>query len=70
VSAPATLEFHDGVWGPPTEAEPDALVIYTTEPSPETGHIGWCWWAQGRMGDAPTLGAAKKAAEAALGRPL
>jgi hypothetical protein len=50
------LEFVDGKWGPPGHLEPDALVV-------------WCWWAQGRMGDAPTLEAAKAAAEAALRRP-
>lgn len=66
MTAPTNLEFHDGVWGPPTEAEPDALVIYTTEPSPETGHIGWCWWALGKMGDAKTLEEAKAKAEAAF----
>ena len=62
------LEFVDGKWGLPGHYEPDALVVWTEEPSPETGHVGWCWWAQGRMGDAPTLEAAKTAAEAALRR--
>lgn len=54
-------------WHWPSNAEPLALVTYATEPSPETGHVGWCWWAQGRMGEANSYEAACAAAEAALG---
>ena len=50
------------------EALIDAVVVYTTEPSPETGHVGWCWWAAGRMGEADSLEDAKRAAEAAVAR--
>lgn len=66
MSAALNLEFHDGAWTSPTEAEPDALITYATEPSPETGHVGWCWWARGKMGDAATLEEAKAKAEAAF----
>ena len=27
--------------------EPWAVITRTDEPSPETGHVGWCWWAMG-----------------------
>lgn len=50
------IEFIDGEWifgG--TESEASAVIAYATEPSPETGHVGWVWWALGRMGDAATL---------------
>ena len=50
-------------WHWPSNAEPLAVVTYATEPSPETGHVGWCWWARGRMGEAATYEAAKAAAE-------
>lgn len=46
--------------------EHDAVITYATEPSPETGHVGWCWWALGKMGDAKTLHEAMRAAEAAV----
>jgi hypothetical protein len=44
-------EYWDGRWHWPSNAEPEALVTYATEPSPETGHVGWCWWAQGKTGE-------------------
>lgn len=59
-------EFVRGRWVVDSGEEPEALVVWADEPSPETGHEGWCWWAQGRMGDAPTLAEAKARAEAAL----
>lgn len=59
-------EFCAGEWILSGEAEPDAVVTYASEPSPETGHVGWCWWAQGRMGAAPTYADAKRCAEDAL----
>jgi len=43
-----------------------AVITYTDEPSPETGDVGWCWWADGSMGCAPTYDAACRAAEAAI----
>lgn len=65
---PAPTEFVDGQWVLPGEHEPAAVVTYAIEPSPETGHVGWCWWARGDMGDAPSYEQAKAAAEAALGQ--
>lgn len=56
-------EWH---WGSCSEYEPDAVITYAAEPSPETGHVGWVWWARGKMGDAPTLADAMRAAEAVL----
>ena len=47
-------ELVNGEWCfPQTEGpEPSAVITYTDEPSPETGDVGWCWWALGDMGDA------------------
>lgn len=47
-------EFVEGEWRFPEAdgAVPSAVVTYATEPSPETGHVGWLWWALGRMGEA------------------
>jgi hypothetical protein len=59
-------EYFEGEWRQPSEVEAWAVISYTEEPSPETGHVGWVWWAQGRMGDAPTLAAARARALAAL----
>lgn len=59
-------EFVAGEWIMSGQAEPDAVVTYASEPSPETGHVGWCWWARGRMGDARSYMDAREAAEAAL----
>lgn len=59
-------EFIGGKWVMADDGEPDAMVTYTYEPSPETGHIGWCWWARGKMGDAASYELAKAAAEASL----
>jgi hypothetical protein len=61
------IELVNGEWRGPGDAEssgdPQAVITYVTEPSPETGHVGWCWWALGQMGDAPTLAMAKDKAE-------
>lgn len=65
-------EFFEGEWhfskanGP----EPWAVISYAHEPSPETGHIGWVWWALGKMGDAPTYEAACAAAVAEIQRRM
>ena len=59
-------EFWLGRWHWPSGATALAVVTYASEPSPETGHVGWCWWALGKMGDAPTYAEAIKAAECHL----
>jgi len=60
-------EFVEGAWCWPTDdSDPAAVVTYSEEPSPETGHVGWMWWALGAMGDAPTYEAACAAAVAAV----
>jgi hypothetical protein len=64
----APYELVDGRWQGSTEYEPNAVVVYSDEPSPETGHEGWVWWARGRMGEARSLAEAKQAAEAALAK--
>jgi hypothetical protein len=62
-------EYVEGEWCWPTDdSEPAAVITYTTEPSPETGHAGWCWWALGKMGEAPSYEDATARAVAALER--
>lgn len=63
-------EYFEGEWLVPTAdgPEPWALVTYAEEPSPETGHVGWCWWARGVMGDAESYEDAKRQAVHALAR--
>lgn len=56
-------EYHEGEWRLPSQQEAWGYVTYTEEPSPETGHAGWCWWALGKMGDAPTYETARAAVE-------
>lgn len=64
-------EFVDGRWIEPTDtSDPSAVVMHTTEPSPETGHVGWCWWALGAMGEASTYEEACAAAVAELQRRM
>lgn len=65
-------EYHEGEWhfAKPGNPEPWAVVTFTDEPSPETGHEGWCWWAMGSMGEAPTYEAACAAAVAELERMI
>lgn len=57
-------EYFEGDWHFAKESNPPAwaVVTYTEEPSPETGHVGWCWWALGKMGDAETYELACEAA--------
>jgi hypothetical protein len=57
-------EFFEGEWHFPKAdgPEPWAVITYTYKPSPETGHVGWCWWAMGSMGEASTYEAACEAA--------
>lgn len=56
---PLPVEYVEGEWRfgckDPEPPEHAAVITYASEPSPETGHVEWCWWALGRMGDAPTL---------------
>lgn len=64
-------EFVEGEWCWPTDdSDPAAVVTYSEEPSPETGHVGWMWWALGAMGDAPTYDAACMAAVAEIQRRM
>lgn len=73
---PLPIEYRKGEWTfggdrtaePNEDDEPAAFITYATEPSPETGHIGWCWWALGKMGNAPSLRDAMAAAEEAIRR--
>jgi hypothetical protein len=66
---PLAMELRNGSWGSLGDpGEPDALVVYASKPLCRTGRAGWNWEAGGKVGAAPTLKAAKKAAEAALGR--
>jgi hypothetical protein len=65
-------EYVAGEWRFPADdgAEPAAVVTYAEEPSPETGHVGWCWWALGAMGEAASYTDACAAAESALKKRL
>ena len=65
-------EYIEGEWIVPTAygPEPAAVVTYASEPSPETGHVGWCWWALGRMGESASYEAARAAAEAVVRRVI
>ena len=65
-------EMVEGEWRFPAAdgAEPSAVISFTTEPSPETGHVGWLWWALGRMGEATSYEAARKAAEETVQRVI
>jgi len=71
-AAVVPTEFFEGEWHFPKAdgPEPWAVITYTQEPSPETGHVGWCWWAMGAMGDAPTYEAARDAAVAEIQRRM
>lgn len=67
---PIPLELVEGEWifgdRETADTEPAAVITYATEFIPETGDVGWCWWACGAMGDAPTLREAMARAEAAV----
>ena len=66
---PAQTEYVDGEWIVGTDdSDPAAVITYASEPSPETGHVGWCWWALGEMGDAEGYEQAKIAAEEVVRR--
>ena len=51
---------------PNQEDEPDGFVVFSENPSPETGCVGWVWWEHGDMGDAKTLEQARAAVELSL----
>lgn len=53
------------------EGEQMAIVRWSHEECPETGTVGWCWWASDQSGahywgDAPALAEAKSEAEKAM----
>lgn len=56
---PLPIEYVEGEWrfgcSDPEPTEHAAVITYAIEPSAETGHVGWCWWALGKMGESPTL---------------
>lgn len=59
--------YREGEWCLDESEDADAaVVIYAHLPSPETGHIGWVWWALGKMGEAASLDEAKRKAVEAL----
>ena len=67
---PLPIEWIDGEWiygdRNPEPLEAAACITYTEESSPETGHVGWCWWALGKMGEAKSLKEAMTKAEAVI----
>ncbi len=66
---PLPIDYVDGKWRFGTEIldNSDAIVTYSTEPDPETGHEGWCWMVPDtNMGEAKTLKEAMRAAEKAV----
>lgn len=57
-------EHVDGEWVLSTShCDVAAVISYALDASPETGHIGWIWWAMGNMGEAKTYVDAKAKAE-------
>ncbi len=70
--AEVPTEYVGGEWCWPTVdgAEPVAVITFASEPSTETGHAGWCWWALGDMGDARTYDEARRKAETSLRNAL
>ena len=57
-------EYVEGEWCLPTDdSDPAAVVTYAGEPSPETGLVGWQYWALGHMGEADSYEDAKARAE-------
>jgi hypothetical protein len=67
---PLPIDYVDGKWrfGAEILDNIDAVITYSTEPDPETGHEGWCWTIPDiNMGEAKTLKEAMRAAEEALG---
>ena len=71
---PLPIEYVEGEWRygctDPEPPEAAACVVFATKPSPETGHVGWCWWALGKTGESRTLREARAAAEAVIEKVL
>jgi hypothetical protein len=65
-------EYVGGEWRAPVDdgAEVWACVTYSEEPSPETGHKGWFWWALGMRGEAQSYEGARGAVVAEIARRL
>lgn len=59
-------EYAEGGWRAPAADDAAVFVTYSENPSPETGHAGWTWWALGRMGEASSYADAKAKAEAKM----
>lgn len=57
------MEFHGGVWGPPTDHEPDATVRLVPQ---DRTNPGWHWEAAGQTGIHASLGEAQRHAELAF----
>lgn len=64
-------EYAEGEWRVPADDDAAACFItYSENPSPETGHAGWIWWALGRMGEASSYADAKAKAVAKMNEIL
>ncbi len=57
------MEFCGGVWGPPTDHEPDATVRLVPQDRPNPG---WHWETAGQTGVHASLGEAQRHAELAF----
>ena len=66
----APTEYVEGEWVIAGEAEPAAVVTFADTPSPETGHVGWQWWAMGEMGEAKSYEDARRKAETVIARHI
>jgi len=62
----APTEYVEGEWCLAGQDEPSAVISFATLPHPDTGHIGWIWWALGKLGDADSYEDAKRKAEAVI----
>jgi hypothetical protein len=61
------LEYRRGVWEHGYgDFFADAVITYSSDPSPDTGHVGWVWWVHWNVGEANSLREAKYMAQAAL----
>jgi hypothetical protein len=67
-SDPLPIEYHEGEWIPGgNDDDMPAVITYAAKPGPG-GHIGWVWWALGKMGNASTLADAMRACADEIGR--
>lgn len=69
---PLPIAWIEGEWvfGSTSDCMEAAVITYASEPSPETGHEVWCWWALGKIGCAASLKEAMRAADAVLGAAI